>query len=84
MLRRYTRLRRTIFFTAFTFLNPENLNNHTTFYMKSEGKILFFQHMYIVLVQFIKIKTTTIILSCFFCIRTSTYEISVMEISEHP
>ena len=50
--------------------------------MKSAGKILFFQHMYIVLVQFIKIKTTTIILSCFFC--TSTYEISVMEISEHP
>ena len=82
MLRRYTRLRRTIFFTAFTFLNPENLNNHTAFYMKNAGKILFFQHMYIVLVQFIKIKTTTIILSCFFC--TSTYEISVMEISDHP
>ena len=31
--------------------------------MKSAGKILFFQHMYIVLVQFINIKTITIILS---------------------
>ena len=66
------------FFTAFTFLNPENLNYHTTFYMTSAGKILFFQRMYIVLVQFIKIKTTTIILSCFFCM--STCEISVIEI----
>ena len=84
MLRRYYTQgsEEQFFFTAFTFLNPENLNYKTTFYMKSEGTILFFQHMYIVLVQFIKIKTTTIILCCFFC--TSTYEISVMEISEHP
>ena len=79
MLRRYTRSKRTIFFHCFYFpKSRESELPYRMFYMKSAGKILFFQHMYIVLVQFIKIKTTTIILSCFFCM--STCEISVIEI----
>ena len=67
------------FFHCFYFpKSRESELPYRMFYMKSPGKILFFQHMYIVLVQFINIKTITIILSCFFCM--STCEISVIEI----
>ena len=65
MLRTYTTLRRTIFFHCFYFpKSRESELPYCMFYMKSAGKILFFQHMYIVLVQFINIKTIIIILSC--------------------
>ena len=64
MLRTYTTLRRTIFFTAFTFLNPENLNYHTVCSTwRMQVKFCSFNTC-IVLVQFINIKTIIIILSC--------------------
>ena len=68
-----TTYRKNFFSTAFQ--NPENLN-YIMSYMESERtKISFFQHfpngygqiyIYIVLVQFINVKTTIIVLSCLY------------------